>query len=291
MSGYRAEPLAPFGVLVRPEGGPAPPPAGEELRELLLANRLLVFRGFAPFLEQPAAVAYIARWGPVLVGRSGPVFEIVEKEGPANYMLTCGAVPLHWDGAFTRTEPWLQMLICLESPGPDAGGATFFCDTVRLWRDAPANRRSAWQRVEVEYSTPRLADRGGRIRVPLVRAHPLTGDSVLRFHEPAGPSTVSSDTPRVVPCGAASGELAALMEDLSGRLHAPAYTYTHTWHAGDLIVADNFALLHGRAAYGARLPRRLWRLHVLRAWGERTNHSSPDATCSFTSDSPGSRGT
>jgi alpha-ketoglutarate-dependent taurine dioxygenase len=265
LPGCAVEPLAPFGVLVRPAGGSRALPVGAGPRELLLANQLVVFRGFDPFPDRQAAAAHAATWGTVLVGRSGSVFEIVEQAAPASYMFTCGAVPLHWDGAFTGTVPWLQVLRCLESPGPECGGDTVFCNTACLWRDAPAERQAAWEQVEVEYVTPKLARLGGRIRVPLVGIHPLTGERVLRYHEPAGPSTVGPDAPRVIPCGTALRALPTLMEDLHTRLHATAYTCTHAWHTGDLVVADNFALLHGRTSYGPRLPRRLWRLHVVAA--------------------------
>jgi alpha-ketoglutarate-dependent taurine dioxygenase len=38
-------------------------------------------------------------------------------------------------------------------------------------------------------------------------------------------------------------------ETLEKILESPAYTYYHTWETGDLILFDNYYVMHGRESY------------------------------------------
>ena len=263
VSGCVVEPLTPFGAIVRPTGGSRPLPPAADLRELLLRNRVLVLRGFDPAPTKEAAAAYAAEWGPLLEWDFGTVFEVVEHDDPKNYLFTSGSVPYHWDGAFAKQVPWLQVFQCLEAPGTDAGGETLFCDTARVWAKAEPDTQRLWEGIEIEYGTQKVAHYGGKIRARLVAAHPLTGETVLRFNEPANAATANLNTPEVVPLGLSERDASALVADLTRRVYDPATVYAHAWLPGDRVIADNFVLLHGRSPYRSKLPRRLWRVHVL----------------------------
>jgi alpha-ketoglutarate-dependent taurine dioxygenase len=258
-----AEPaiLSPFGALIRSGEGPGLSP--ELLQPLLLRHRLLVLRGFAPFGSKEELAAYCRRWGELLEWDFGTVFEVVEHDSPKNYLFTSGSVPYHWDGAFARQAPWLQVFQCLESPGSGQGGETIFCDTAKVWQDAPPERRAAWQKVEIEYLTEKIAHYGGQFRARLVATHPKTGETVLRFAEPANAATVRLNTPELRIAGLPENEASAFLDDLLRRLYDQANVYTHAWQAGDFVVTDNHVLLHGRTPYRSKAPRRLWRVHVL----------------------------
>jgi alpha-ketoglutarate-dependent taurine dioxygenase len=262
--GCLIEPLSPFGMLVRPIDGACPMlPVSQAQIVLLLRNRLLVFRGFETFSDQAATAAYASLWGPLLEWDFGAVFEVIEQESPRNYLFTSGSVPYHWDGAFAKQVPWLQVFQCVESPGANQGGETLFCDTHRVWQTAEPSRKELWQRIEVEYATEKVAHYGGRIRSKLVATHPRTGESVLRFNEPANATTARLNTPEVIPHGLPDDNIPAFLADLIPRIYDPAAVYSHAWQPGDRVIADNFVLLHGRKPYGSQLPRRLWRVHVL----------------------------
>ncbi len=257
------EPLTPFGALVRPASSPRPMPPAGELNELLLKNRVLVCRGFEPAPTKEAAAADAAEWGPLLEWDFGTVFEVVEHDDPKNYLFTSGSVPYHWDGAFAKQVPWLQVFQCLEAPGAEAGGETLFCDTTRVWANADTDTRRKWEGIEIEYGTQKVAHYGGKIRAKLIAKHPLTGETVLRFNEPANAATANLNTPEVVPLGLSENEARELIADLTRRVYDPAVVYAHAWQPGDRVIADNFVLLHGRSPYRSKLPRRLWRVHVL----------------------------
>lgn len=263
VSGGVIDPLTPFGALIRPTHGSRPMPAAAELRALLLRNRVLVCRGFESAPTKEATAAYAAEWGPLLEWDFGTVFEVVEHDDPKNYLFTSGSVPYHWDGAFAKQVPWLQVFQCLEAPGTDVGGETLFCDTARIWANAEPDTRRLWEEIEIEYGTQKVAHYGGKIRARLVAKHPLTGETVLRFNEPANADTANLNTPEVVPVGLPAREANELIADLTQRVYDPAVVYAHAWQPGDRVIADNFVLLHGRSPYRSKLPRRLWRVHVL----------------------------
>jgi alpha-ketoglutarate-dependent taurine dioxygenase len=258
-------PLRPFGLLIEPErpGTDVRQLSLAALREQLARHRLLVLRGFAPFASQDELSDYCATWGPLLHWDFGTVFEVVEKDNPNNYLFTSGSVPYHYDGAFAKQVPWLQIFHCVEATGHGRGGETIFCDTVAVWGDAPPDVREKWQRIEIEYATDKVAHYGGRFRAKLVGKHPLTGATTLRFAEPANADTVRLNTPELHVFGLGEAEIPAFFADLLRRLYDPANVYAHAWRPGDLVITDNHALLHGRTPYKSKQPRRLWRVHVL----------------------------
>jgi len=59
---------------------------------------------------------------------------------------------------------------------------------------------------------------------------------------------------------AEGGVVEQQMRDL---LYRPEYLYAHSWRTGDIVVADNHALLHGRNAYLQESPRHLRRVNIL----------------------------
>ena len=58
-------------------------------------------------------------------------------------------------------------------------------------------------------------------------------------------------------------DVARVHQTLRESLYAPENFYAHEWQEGDVVVADNFSLLHGREAFETKAPRHLRRVHVL----------------------------
>lgn len=257
--------LAPFGLEIRAQTAAAALAElpRDQLRSLVLTRRLLLFRGFTGFDEPEAFAGLCREWGELLAWDFGTVFEVAEHADPQNYLFTSGSVPYHWDGAFAAKVPWLQYFHCREAPGSGVGGETIFCDTAAAWQSLPPETRDAWSAVEIEYFTDKVAHYGGRIRAPLLGRHPHTGESVLRFAEPANATTAPLNTPQLQVQGMDAGSVPAFLRDLTKLVYDPKFVYAHQWQPGDFLIADNHVLLHGRHCYGERLPRRLWRVHVL----------------------------
>ncbi len=226
------------------------------LTESLLGRGGLVLRRRFPTRTRGAFLDYCRSFGRELLEWDfGPVMEMKEDPAAENYLFSREAVPFHWDGAFHRVPSYL-VFYCVAAPGPGAGGETLFCDTRRVWADACDQDKAAWSKVELTYETRRLAHYGGRITGPLVRTHPGTGETVLRFAEPVE-TALNPVSLRV------SGADEGFLDRMRGLVYSPEYCVRHVWEPGDLVIADNHALIHGRAAFRKDAPRHLRRIQLL----------------------------
>ena len=170
-----------------------------------------------------------------------------------NYLFSAEAVPLHWDGAF-HEEPRYLLFFCDESAG--GGGETVFVDTRKVLDGAGEDEVAAWEGVTLTYTTEKLAHYGGTFSTRVVREHPFTGERILRFAEavateknPVHLEVDGSDDPD-------------FYDKLAARVLAPEVTLEHRWQAGDLLLVDNHAFLHGRRALGDNTGRSFRRIQV-----------------------------
>jgi len=251
--------LSPFGLELRAPVAGAP--LGSVLNPATLdrelrAHRVLVLRGFAP-LEGDALVDFCKSFGELQDFDFGKVNDLRVKESSPNYLFTTHAVPFHWDGAFVGRVPSTIFFHCDQAPADGGGGETLFADTVRILAHAPAERRALWEKVRITYVTEKKVHYGGRFTAPMIARHPRTGEPTLRYAEPVedlNPVSLEIDS---VP------DRAAFLEDLRKRLYDPEVCLAHAWKAGDVVVADNHALLHGRREFRDPSSRRLRRVNIL----------------------------
>lgn len=257
---WTLEPLEPFGVLVTAtrEGASAGEVPARLFEEWVARGGVVVARGFAP-LEGEALPSFGRRLGEVLGWDFGEVNELSVREGARNYLYTNHEVPFHWDGAFVGRVPRYIVFQCDAAPPAAAGGETLFCDTRRLLERAAPGVRASWARVSITYSTERVVHYGGTFNAPLLAAHPSGGEPVLRYAEPVD----DLNPVRLEIEGIAAEAREAFLLDLRRRLRDPEVCYAHAWRDGDILVADNHALLHGRRAFRESAPRRIRRVNVL----------------------------
>jgi pyoverdine/dityrosine biosynthesis protein Dit1/alpha-ketoglutarate-dependent taurine dioxygenase len=244
-------PLSPFGIRV--EGHGAPLPAAALLESWIAAHRVVVLRGFA----DPQVLDLARSLGEPLLWSFGAVNELAPRTDAVNYLYTRSAVPFHWDGAFLGTIPRFILFHCLEAPAE--GGETLFCDTTRVLDCVRAERRALWSTVNVTYRTEKLAHYGGAFTSPILGKHPVTGETTLRFAEPVD----DLNPVELELCGVAADLASAIVDDLGVRLREPDVCLIHRWVPGDLVLADNHALLHGRRAFAEGTPRRIRRVNVI----------------------------
>jgi alpha-ketoglutarate-dependent taurine dioxygenase len=256
--------LAPFGLLVRP---PESPGAGDltRLPPTTLArwagqHRVLVLRGFDPLSAETLA-AYCRRWGDLLEWDFGEVLDLTVHDEPRNYLFTRGPVPFHWDGAFADQVPSYLFFQCVTAPSPGAGGEPTFCDTMAVWEGAAAASRARWEKVRICYQTEKIEHYGGEVTSPLVSAHPITRQRTLRYAEPLDPVMYKNPLSLSV-SGVSSGEQEAFLTEIRDCIYRPGAVYAHPWQAGDYVIADNHAVLHGRHAFTSDAPRHLRRVHI-----------------------------
>lgn len=256
-------PLSPFGcVVTSPGNGDLRSVAIDRLRELALRHRVVVLRGFN-LLAEADLVEYCSAWGNLLRWNFGVVFNLREHQEPKNYLFTSGNVPYHWDGAFAEAVPSFQFFQCLDAPPADAGGETLFCDTIRVWDDAPETLKDTWSKTSIDYTTEKVAHYGGRITAPLVSNHPRLGCKTLRYAEPPNDQTARLNELTLDVHGVEPEQVGPFLSDLHARLYDARHCYAHAWNAGDVLIADNHALLHGRNAFRSGSPRHLQRVHIL----------------------------
>jgi alpha-ketoglutarate-dependent taurine dioxygenase len=254
-------PLRPFGRAVENSGeidlGEIPV---DVLARWTEESRVLVLRGF-PLMEKQEFADYCRRWGEVLVWEPGEVIDLVVQDDPKNYLFASGDVPFHWDGAFVEADPRFFFFQCLDAT-PGAGGETVFSDTTAAYRDAEPELREQWDRISLTYTTEKVAHYGGQVTEKLVSRHPSTGVPVLRFAEPLDPAVYKNPV-HVSVDGVGEAETESFLSSMAERLHRTEYCYVHDWRVGDIVIADNYSLVHGRNAFTGPTTRHLQRVEVI----------------------------
>jgi alpha-ketoglutarate-dependent taurine dioxygenase len=187
--------------------------------------------------------------------------DLVVQDDPKNYLFASGDVPFHWDGAFVEANPRWFFFQCLDAT-PDAGGETVFSDTTAVYRDADEETRKTWSRISVTYQTEKVAHYGGQVTEKLISQHPVTGLPVLRFAEPLDPAVYKNPV-FVTVDGIDESWTGEFLTSMVERLHRRDYCYDHAWRTGDIVIADNFALVHGRNAFSGPTNRHLQRVEVI----------------------------
>jgi alpha-ketoglutarate-dependent taurine dioxygenase len=254
-------PLRPFARVVEsPSGGRLSDIPVETLAAWTVESRVLVLRGFS-LMHKEEFADYCRQWGDVLKWEPGEVVDLVVQDDPKNYLFASGDVPFHWDGAFVEANPKWFFFQCLDAT-PDAGGETVFSDTTAVYRDADDETRERWSRISVTYRTEKLAHYGGEVTEKLISEHPVTGLPVLRFAEPLDPAVYKNPV-FVEVAGIDEAEVDDFLKTMAEQLHRRDYCYDHVWQTGDIVIADNYALVHGRNAFTGPTTRHLQRVEVI----------------------------
>jgi alpha-ketoglutarate-dependent taurine dioxygenase len=258
----RIEKLNPFGIcIVSDNADSADAVAISTLENLIQEHKLVVLRGFKAF-ERDDFLSFCQSVPKMktLNWSFGPVMEMKESQDPQNYLFSREQVPFHWDGAFHKVPDYL-VFACVEAPLPHAGGETLFTNTELIFSKASTEEKTNWAAVDLKYDTEKLAHYGGSIRGPLVQSHPDSGQPILRFAEPV--STQMNPVSLEV-IGLPESEAVPLVRSLTKKIYAADYCYRHEWQEGDLLIADNHSLIHGRTAFKQNCPRHLRRIQLIK---------------------------
>ncbi len=167
----------------------------------------------------------------------GFVLNLVNQVKSNNYILSNEKVPLHWDGAFNEV-PSILVFNCVKSTF--SGGDTIFVDTESILENLNKDQIEKLAKIKFRYITQKLAHYGGCFEQQLVEVHPFTKKSVLRIGEEV--KTLKNPVKREL----IYKEHRKYLEFLDRLLSEDAFHYKHKWSKGDLLLADNHSLLHGR---------------------------------------------
>jgi alpha-ketoglutarate-dependent taurine dioxygenase len=257
--------IHPFGLLLEPTH-----PSSdirdlnvEMLREFVLRGQLIVLRGFRTFTTSEDLSDYSELWGEISVWPFGKILELVEHNNPEDHIFDNNYVPLHWDGMYRPQVPEFQLFHCVQAPGAGQGGRTTFSNTILALDRAPAHLRALWNKVTGSYQR-KMEFYNSKTISPIVDSHPMRGFSVIRYNEPPRNGYGQFLNPPILEfSGISSEELKVFHSSLQEALYSPENFYAHEWQEGDIVVADNFSLLHGREGFETKATRHLQRVHIL----------------------------
>lgn len=237
--------------------------AAGRLRQRVREHGLVLIRGLRGAFDMPSALLeFASRLGQPMQWEFGAVLDLKEHADARDMVFAPGHMPFHWDGTVAATTPELFMLYCVEAPGSTDGGRTLFTDTRRLLASLDEATLCLWRGCMLAYEVNKVAHYGGTVFARLVDRHPRTGEEVLRYVEPEPPERPLLNAPRVHWHGVTAAEAATVQQQLARMLHAPAFCHAHAWRPGDLVLVDNFALLHAREPFASGAPRRLLRVQL-----------------------------
>lgn len=262
---FKMTQLKPFGLLLEPIN-----PSTlvneiniENLRELFCQFQLIILRGFNTFLSADGFSAYCERWGEVSVWPFGKVLELIEQENPKDHIFDNNYVPLHWDGMYRPQVPEYQMFHCVKAPLAGQGGQTTFSNTMLVLDNASASEKDLWNKVTGTYKR-NMEFYNSKTISPIIVKHPQKDRLVIRYNEPPSKDKGHFINPPALEfTGISNDELAFFHKSLNKALYSSTNFYAHEWQTGDVVIADNFSLLHGRESFIAKSPRHIQRVHVL----------------------------
>ena len=257
--------VKPFGVIVQPNN------ANDDfrdldvnaLRKMVWSDRLLVLRGFRKLENPDNFPDYCERWGNISVWPFGKVLELVERNNPEDHIFDNNYVPLHWDGMYRPQVPEFQLFQCVKAPLPGQGGRTTFSNTVKALENASEQTKELWTKVTGNYHR-KMEFYDSKTIAPVIDTHPQRGFNVIRYNEPPSAGFGNFLNPPTLAFTGVNAEVIPVVHrSLREALYSTENFYAHEWQEGDVVVADNFSLLHGREAFETKAPRHLRRVHVL----------------------------
>jgi len=257
---WQLEKLSPFGLIVRSDVAEADMSVVDPsyLKGLIEKHRVVVMRDFAP-LSGINFPEFSRQFGEILEWEFGAVNDLRVHENARNYLYTNHAVPFHWDGAFLNRAPHYIVFHCDVAPQPGTGGETLFCDTTRVLSEALAEQQQVWDRIKITYTTEKVVHYGGTFSSPMIATHPINGERILRYAEP-----VEDLNPvRLAIHGLPDEVQSDFIKEMNERLNDKCCCYAHQWIDGDVVIADNYTLLHGRRAFETSAVRHIRRVNVL----------------------------
>lgn len=271
------DPMYPSGIMIRPKNGQCSVSIEDihpwKSRELAERNSPVLLRGFSGTTDRENFVAKSHELGEPTPWKFGLVLEVKDQgtEGQGlNNVLSSEPMPFHFDGMF-KTEkiqrddggydlvprpPRFQFFTAV-TPSPKDTGFTLFSSSRLVFQHLPKSyvleklRSLTWS-----VSTPSF-DESTISGLPLIEAHPSTGEPCLRYHE-RWPQSKTRFDPTDVKIENGDERVAEVLESL---LHDRRVCLWLSWEQGDLLISDNFGTLHTRSSFTAQADRELWRIH------------------------------
>ncbi|RYC56733.1 hypothetical protein CHU98_g9468 [Xylaria longipes] len=271
--------LYPCGIVIRPASPTSVYPLSmvdmQKVRTLAMTCSPVVLRGFSNTKDRRTFIAKAHDLGPVLPWKSGVIQEVKDQSNndpQSNSVVSAEAMPMHYDGMFkiitvkdenTGKEkkmsdtPHFQYFVSQSAAQP-GDGYTLFASSDLFARYLPQAyninklEKIKWTCRSHGFFHHIMED------IPLVVRHPARNSPCIRWHQPwprwrtsYGFADISIDN--------GSQSLITLVDSL---LFDRRVCLRFSWQEGDILVSDNFAMLHTRTSFSTDHPRELWRIHT-----------------------------
>lgn len=233
------------------------------LKKEFSGHQLILLRGFKTFETSTEFSDYCESWGKVSIWPFGKVLELIEQDNPQDHIFDHSYVPLHWDGMYRPEVAEFQIFHCVSAPLKGQGGRTTFSNTISVLKNSSQEEKNLWEKVTGIYQR-KMEFYHSRTTASIISRHPFKEYSVIRYNEP--PSQEEGEfinPPDLEFTGLPKQELREFHRTLKEALYGPKNFYAHEWQQGDVVIADNFSLLHGREKFTSKAPRHIQRVHVL----------------------------
>ncbi len=231
--------LDPFGVEIHGlQIGAADQRSAGELGIVIARRRVAIFR--EQEAGDPELVRFLRLLGELMfTDGETPVSDFPDLNIVSNVGRTTPPRSVfHTDTSYVERPPAFTALRALALP--DAGGPTLFSDQVRAAADLPAAAAAFLHGRTMVHATVALDGRRIEMRHPLLRRHPVTGETALYLSTPERCSGLSgTDGP--------TGQ--RIIDLLYRRSIRSRNVYAHRWSAGDVVVWDDRVTMH-RADHG-----------------------------------------
>lgn len=257
---YVIEPLKPFGAVIQNKGGLSSIEQFSEKQIFSWLNeyKLIVFRGYEILPKQKLAL-FAQRLGKPLQWVFGAINDLKVKKDAENYIFTDHDVPMHWDGAFVGTIPHVILFQCIVAPKKEDMGGTTFSDTQSILEQSSEEQLNAWKKISITYRTKKIVHYGGKITQKFIAKHEVENKQVIRYAEPVEDlNPVSLEIK-----GLENKSPEEFISETREIIYDKAHLYTHRWESGDIALADNHTLLHGREAFKNPNERYIQRINIL----------------------------
>jgi len=256
--------LKPYGVLLEPKDNRSLLNLDVgKLKQFFNKEQIILLRGFDGFKTAEDFSDYCERWGEVSLWPFGKVLELVQQEEPEDHIFDNSYMPMHWDGMYRPQVPEYQIFQCVQAPPAGQGGRTTFSNTLLALEHAPAEHIELWKKARGIYQR-KMAFYHSKTTSPIITKHPQKDYFVIRYNEPHMEEKGDFvNPPDMEFTGIAPDEMEKLHSSLRQALYGPKSFYAHEWQTGDVVICDNFTLLHGREAFVSNSKRHLRRVQVL----------------------------
>ena len=193
------------------------------------------------------------------------ISNVVENGKPIGN-LGDGEAVWHADMTYVEVPPKAAILHALEVPPPEAGGSTYFANMFAAYESLPADLKKAVEgKIAVHDASRNSAGmlRKGYKEVtdvretvgaqhPVVRTDPKTGRKALFLGR----------RPNAYVLGLSVVESEALLDELWAHATQRHFAMCHEWKVGDLLMWNNFSVLHRRDPFDPKTRRVMHRSQI-----------------------------